>query len=107
MSDSIRLHAIFAALGHETRLALVDHMVNGDGERKTVNELADLCGISPPETSRSLKKLWEAGIVDRKRMAVPGKKGMVVLYSLSGETLQNSLCDVAHLFRLTPCASRA
>lgn len=54
----------FAALGDETRLAIVERLLN-EGELP-VGDFLDVGSISPPAISRHLKVLRKAGIVQQR-----------------------------------------
>lgn len=56
---------IFAALGDETRLALIDRLSRG--EPQSISELAEGSPISRQAITKHLKVLEEAGLVESNR----------------------------------------
>lgn len=74
---------IFKALGHPSRLLMVDAMRNGE---KCVCELRELVGDDMSTVSKHLSILREAGIVTSE------KRGTNIYYSLKLPCLGNFLC---------------
>lgn len=64
------------ALGNANRLELLDYLAQSE---RSVDELADLAGISVANTSKHLQLLRQSGLV------VSRKAGVKVFYRLSGE----------------------
>lgn len=71
---------IFKALGHPSRLALVDQLCQGE---RCVCELQPESGVELPTVSRHLAMLREAGIVKERR------QGTNVYYSLRMNCVRN------------------
>ena len=63
----------FKTLGHPARLAILDHLREGE---RSVNELQALLGADQSTVSQQLAKLRNAHIVE------PRKKGTTVFYSV-------------------------
>ncbi|MDI9587303.1 MAG: metalloregulator ArsR/SmtB family transcription factor [Acidobacteriota bacterium] len=64
---------VFKALGHPSRLAMVEALLNGE---RCVCELQELVGSDMSTVSRHLSVLRNAGLVDDR------KDGLKVFYSL-------------------------
>ena len=62
MKNEDQLDAIFGALSHSTRRAMLTHLRNGEA---SVGELAGPHGMSLPAISRHLKVLEKAGLIGR------------------------------------------
>ena len=77
--------ARFRLLGDPTRLRLLRALYGAD--EMTVQELADAAGQSHANTSKHLRQLAEAGVVDGRR------DGLHVHYRITDPTLQR-LCDL-------------
>jgi len=75
----------FKALGHPARLAILDHLRDGE---KSVNELQALLEADQSTVSQQLAKLRGANIVDSR------KKGTTVYYSVR-DPMIFKLLDVA------------
>lgn len=69
------LAEIAQALGHAHRLELLEHLAQG---QRSVEELAELSGLSFANTSRHLQ------ILRRARLVTTERQGKYVLYSLDG-----------------------
>lgn len=82
---------IGAALSSGRRVELLDILNNGE---RSVERLAELAGLSVANTSRHLRVLLEAGLVERRRAGLHG------IYSLAGE-------DVHRLMAATTGVARA
>lgn len=67
------LALVARALGHAARLELLDYLAQGE---RSVEELAQLSGLSVANTSKHLQQLKAAGLVDARR------DGKYVRYSL-------------------------
>jgi len=65
--------AVFKALGHPSRLALIDHLVDGE---KCVCELNDVIDADISTVSRHLSVLRNSGIVSSE------KRGNKIFYTL-------------------------
>ncbi|WP_412061963.1 ArsR/SmtB family transcription factor [Rubrivirga sp. IMCC45206] len=77
--------ARFRLLGDPTRLRVLRALY--DVEERTVQELADDTGQSHANTSKHLRLLAEAGVVDGRR------DGLHVRYRITDPTLR-ALCDL-------------
>ncbi|MEO7367729.1 MAG: metalloregulator ArsR/SmtB family transcription factor [Gemmatimonadaceae bacterium] len=60
------LNAVFTALGHPTRRAILSRLAKGEAD---VNELSEPFGLSQPTISRHLKVLETAGLIEGLREA--------------------------------------
>ncbi len=60
------LNAVFTALGHPTRRAILARLAKGEAD---VNELSEPFGLSQPTISRHLKVLETAGLIEGLREA--------------------------------------
>lgn len=78
---------IFKALGHSSRLLMVDALRGGE---KCVCELRELVGDDLSTVSRHLAVLREAGVVTSE------KRGTSIYYSLKLSCLENFLECTAH-----------
>lgn len=65
--------AFFAILGHPRRVAIFCELREG---RKTVSELADLCGVALPNVSQHLRIMRDKGVVRTEKV------GQRVYYSI-------------------------
>jgi len=75
--ESCRLvAAFFAILANPTRVAIFCELRDG---RKTVSELAEICGISLPNASQHLRSMREKGMVSTE------KEGQHVYYAIVDE----------------------
>lgn len=77
----------FKALGHPTRLAILDHLRSGE---KSVNELQLLLGIDQSSVSQQLANLRNRSIVDMR------KEGTTVYYRVHDPIIFD-LLDVARI----------
>ncbi|MEO0544027.1 MAG: metalloregulator ArsR/SmtB family transcription factor [Pseudomonadota bacterium] len=66
MNEVDQLDAIFGALSHATRRAILQHLAQKEA---TVNELAEPFAMSLPAISRHIKVLEAAGLISRGRNA--------------------------------------
>ena len=66
MTSSDQLDAVFAALAHPTRRAILERVSR---EEATVNQLAEPFDMSLPAISRHIRVLEEAGLIVRARDA--------------------------------------
>jgi ArsR family transcriptional regulator len=73
--------AIFRALGDPTRVRIVNLLAHSEGPL-CVCELVPMLGVSQPTVSHHLKKLHEAGLLEREQ------RTKWAYYSLSREALQ-------------------
>ena len=76
--------ARFKALGEPQRIRIVQTLEQGP---RTVGELVTALETSQPNVSRHLQTLFDAGLVDRRRV------GNSVQYSIS-DPFVNQLCDL-------------
>ncbi len=65
-SQPASLNAVFTALGHPTRRAILARLSKGEAD---VNELSAPFGLSQPTISRHLKVLETAGLIEGLREA--------------------------------------
>lgn len=65
---------IFKSLGNANRLRIIDALQSG---AKSVNELAELLGVTPATTSRHLAVLKDVGLVSEGE-----RKGNMIFYKL-------------------------
>ena len=72
---------LFKALGDPARVKILNLLVSG-GEGACVCDLTDALGLSQPTVSHHLKKLTEAGLLEREQ------RGKWAYYSLSGEAVE-------------------
>ena len=66
MTDSNKLDAVFSALAHPTRRAILAQLMDG---KATVNTLAEPFDMSLPAVSKHIKVLEDAGLITRERDA--------------------------------------
>ncbi|WP_299694978.1 metalloregulator ArsR/SmtB family transcription factor [uncultured Tateyamaria sp.] len=66
MTDSDKLDAVFSALAHPARRAILAQLMEG---KATVNTLAEPFDMSLPAVSRHIKVLEDAGLISRERDA--------------------------------------
>ncbi len=87
MNDPIRRFKaeFFKALGHPVRLAILDHLRNGE---RSVNELQALLGCDQSTVSQQLSVLRNRGIVESR------KEGTTVFYRVADPAIFR-LLDVA------------
>ncbi|QXT38591.1 ArsR/SmtB family transcription factor [Gymnodinialimonas ceratoperidinii] len=83
--------ALMTMLASEARLQILCRLLNGE---RSVNDLAQACGLSQSTMSQQLKKLKEAGLVEGRR------DGQTIYYSVKGqeaaavlEVLHGLYCD--------------
>ena len=77
--------AVAKAIGHEHRLELLKLVAQGE---RTVETLAERCGIAIANTSQHLQHLRRAGLVSARR------EGKFVLYALSDDTVLAAISGV-------------
>jgi rhodanese-related sulfurtransferase/DNA-binding transcriptional ArsR family regulator len=77
--------AIAKALGHEHRLELLELIAQGE---RTVETLAERCGITVANTSQHLQHLRRAGLVTARR------DGKFVLYALADDSVLAAIAAV-------------
>ncbi|WP_448544954.1 ArsR/SmtB family transcription factor [Roseiflexus sp.] len=87
MNDPVRRFKaeFFKALGHPVRLAILDHLRNGE---RSVNELQALLGCDQSTVSQQLSVLRNRGIVESR------KEGTTVFYRVADPAIFR-LLDVA------------
>src|SRR5687768_17348761 len=81
----VQFAAIAKALGHEHRLELLELIAQGE---RTVESLAERCGITIANTSQHLQHLRRAGIVSARR------DGKFVLYALADDSVLAAIAAV-------------
>ena len=81
---------ILAAAGHPIRLAVIEHLADGE---KCVCDIVEHLGAGQPNVSRHLAVLYQAGLVDRR------KDGLRVLYSLEAPCILGFLDCVTEVLR--------
>ena len=95
----VDLDAVFSALAHPTRRAMVERLSEGDC---SVGDLAKPHGISPPAVSKHLRVLEDAGVLEQtpngrvRRCALKAKPlsaafGWIVQYRLFWEDTLDAL----------------
>ena len=85
------ISAVFKALGHPSRVFIVEKLKETD---LCVCELSELIGIDMSTASRHLSILKKAGIVKDR------KSGTTVYYSLSCNCLNQMLSGVENIIRM-------
>lgn len=91
-----RASSLLKAIGNERRLAILDHL--SDGER-SVGELCGLIQISQSALSQHLAKLRQHGVVRTRRDA------QSVYYSIASEEARQVLDLVQDLFGMQPAGN--
>jgi rhodanese-related sulfurtransferase/DNA-binding transcriptional ArsR family regulator len=71
-----QLARVAQALGNPGRLQMLEYVAQGE---RSVDELASMCGLSVPNTSKHLQALRQAGLVTAR------KEGLRVYYLLAGD----------------------
>lgn len=66
-SEADKYAALFKVLAEPTRLRMLSMLAAGGCGPVSVNELTDRTGLSQPTVSHHLKKLTEAGLLERSR----------------------------------------
>ncbi len=66
-AEANRYATLFKVLSDPTRLQLISQLAAGGCGPVSVNELTELVGLSQPTISHHLKKLTEAGLLERAR----------------------------------------
>lgn len=91
MNDPVRRFKaeFFKALGHPARLAILDHLRNGE---KSVNELQALLGCDQSTVSQQLSVLRNRGIVEGR------KEGTAVYYRVRDPAVFRLLDDAREIF---------
>jgi ArsR family transcriptional regulator len=81
--------ALFRALGDPARVRIVNLLATA-GEACCVCELVEPVGLSQPTVSHHLKKLTDAGLLDREQ------RGKWAYYAINGEAMArlSSLADL-------------
>ncbi len=85
--SSNKLDAVFAALSHPTRRAIVERLAKGES---TVTELADPFDMSLPAISKHLRVLEDAGLLVRE------KEGRVHRIALNSKLFPDEATRKAH-----------
>ncbi|WP_027020844.1 ArsR/SmtB family transcription factor [Corynebacterium sputi] len=65
--EADRYAALFKVLAEPARLQILSQLAAGGCGPVSVNELTDMVGLSQPTISHHLKKLTEAGLLERTR----------------------------------------
>jgi len=81
---------ILAAAGHPIRLAIIEHLADGE---KCVCDIVEDLGAGQPNVSRHLAILHQAGLVTRR------KEGLRVIYSLETPCILGFLDCVTELLK--------
>ncbi|EAQ04565.1 transcriptional regulator (ArsR family protein) [Oceanicola granulosus HTCC2516] len=88
--DIKRASELMKMLASEGRLRILCRLVEGE---RSVGELAQACGVAQPTMSQQLKRLKDAGLIERRR------NSQTIYYRLSGteaaavlETLHRLYC---------------
>jgi ArsR family transcriptional regulator, arsenate/arsenite/antimonite-responsive transcriptional repressor len=76
------VNAVFEALAHPTRRAILEVLKKGS---RTAGELADAFNVSKPTMSGHFAKLKEAGLIHADQ------RGTTIVYSLNMSTLEEVL----------------
>jgi ArsR family transcriptional regulator, arsenate/arsenite/antimonite-responsive transcriptional repressor len=76
------VNAVFEALAHPTRRAILEMLKKGS---RTAGELADAFNVSKPTMSGHFAKLKEAGLIHADQ------RGTTIVYSLNMSTLEEVL----------------
>ncbi len=88
------LVSLFKALGDQTRMRLMRAIASGMADKVSVNELAEILGVSQPTASQHIRILRSVDLVE------PEREGNRVYYRVNRETLEsyrdkiNSMIDV-------------
>lgn len=77
--DSERYAALFKVLAEPVRLKILSNLATGGCGPVSVNELTEMMGLSQPTISHHLKKMTEAGLLER----IP--EGRTVLHKVRPE----------------------
>ena len=80
--EAAELEALFGALADKNRVRIVSMLLNADGEACCVCDLEPQLGISQPTVSYHLKRLTDAGLLERE------KRGTFAYYRLAPEALE-------------------
>ena len=91
-SDDVRLAAVFRAMGHPTRLRVLEKIVAGEF---CVSELESDLNRRQANISQHLAILRDRGLV------TPTRKGRSVCYSLADSRLADVIRQVRQIFDLT------
>ena len=65
--ESVRYSTLFKVLAEPARLQILSQLAAGGCGPVTVNELTEKVGLSQPTVSHHLRKLTEAGLLERSR----------------------------------------
>ncbi|WP_156228819.1 ArsR/SmtB family transcription factor [Corynebacterium comes] len=66
-AEAGRYATLFKVLAEPARLRILSQLANGGCGPVSVNELTDLVGLSQPTVSHHLKRLTEAGLLEKIR----------------------------------------
>jgi len=89
VEDAERAAGMFKALGDPVRLRLFSNIASADGGEACVCDIQDV-GVSQPTVSHHLKKLLDAGLVEREQ------RGKWAYYALKRDAVE-TLAAVADL----------
>lgn len=65
--EAVRLAAMFKALGDPTRVRLLSLIAAAEGNEACICDLTEPVGLSQPTVSHHMKKLVDAGLVEREQ----------------------------------------
>lgn len=65
--DALRYANLFSVLADPTRLQILSELAAAGCEPKTVSEVTDIVGLSQPTVSHHLKRLTDAGLLEKVR----------------------------------------
>ena len=91
-NDDVRLAALFKAMGHPTRLRILEKIVAGEF---CVSDLESDLDRRQANISQHLAILRDRGLV------TPTRKGKTVCYSLADRRVADVIRQVRHVFDLT------
>lgn len=77
--ESERYATLFKVLADPTRLRILSNLAAGGCGQVSVNELTEILGLGQPTVSHHLKKMTEAGLLDRE------KSGRTVIHRIKPE----------------------
>lgn len=87
------------AISEPQRMKMIKILGSNAEDTVSVSNVAAILGISQPAATKHLKILYDAGIIERKRI------GTSVYYSLNNKTIEDyrKLMDYAFIKAFTPC----
>jgi len=97
-TDDMRLAAVLKALGHPTRLQILDAIISGEF---CVSELEEQLDRRQANISQHLTVLRDRGVV------VPVRKGKSVCYRLTDPRIEELLAQARYIFGSTARRRRA